>query len=219
VNSDRLGISDSMISLKDLEAHLLKALGLRAESTSFTRGELCLTSEVSDLNRHLTMLRDDGNCQFKQLSDLFAVDYPDRVPRFEIVYQLLSLRFNFRLRLKILVKDGDPVPSVSRVFSSASWYEREVWDMYGIHFSDHPDLRRLLTDYGFYGHPLRKDFPLTGFVELRYDDEKKKVVYENVNLPQEFRTFDFMSPWDGAPQILHNSNEVIDELNKDKDAK
>jgi len=208
-----------MISLKDLETHLLKVLGLRPESISLTAGELCLASQVSDLNRHLTMLRDDANCQFKQLSDLFAVDYPDRVPRFEVVYQLLSLRFNVRIRLKILVKDGDPIPSVSRVFSSANWYEREVWDMYGIHFSDHPDLRRLLTDYGFYGHPLRKDFPLTGFVELRYDDEQQKVVYENVELSQEFRTFDFMSPWDGASQILLNSSEGVDEVEKDKDTK
>ena len=219
MNSDRLGISNSMISLKDLETHLLKVLGLRPESISLTAGELCLASQVSDLNRHLTMLRDDANCQFKQLSDLFAVDYPDRVPRFEVVYQLLSLRFNVRIRLKILVKDGDPIPSVSRVFSSANWYEREVWDMYGIHFSDHPDLRRLLTDYGFYGHPLRKDFPLTGFVELRYDDEQQKVVYENVELSQEFRTFDFMSPWDGASQILLNSSEGVDEVEKDKDTK
>ena len=219
MNSDILGISDSMISLKDLETHLLKVLGLGSESISVASGELCLASQVTDLNRHLTMLRDDAKCQFKQLSDLFAVDYPDRASRFEVVYQLLSLHFNFRLRVKLLVKDGDPVPSVSRVFSSASWYEREVWDMYGIHFSDHPDLRRLLTDYGFHGHPLRKDFPLTGFVELRYDDERKRVVYENVELPQEFRTFDFMSPWDGAPQILKHSSRGVDESDEGKDPK
>jgi len=142
---------------------------------------------------------------------LFAVDYPERKQRFEVVYQLLSLTFNRRIRLKILIEDNATVPSVISIFSAANWYEREVWDMYGISFDDHPDLRRLLTDYGFYGHPLRKDFPLTGFVELRYDPEEQRVGYGAVDLAQEYRSFDFTSPWEGASQILNDSRNIFDE--------
>ena len=200
-----------MLSLEQLEAHLLKALNLSPDAAIVVKNELCLSSDLANLRRHLTVLRDDGNCRFKQLTDLFAVDYPERKQRFEVVYQLLSLTFNRRIRLKILIEDNATVPSVISIFSAANWYEREVWDMYGISFDDHPDLRRLLTDYGFYGHPLRKDFPLTGFVELRYDSEEQRVGYGAVDLAQEYRSFDFTSPWDGASQILNDSRDISDE--------
>ena len=150
----------------------------------------------------LTFLRDDANCQFKLLMDVCGVDYPDRDERFDVVYNLLSLKLNQRVRVKVTTDEDTPVPSVTGVFRSANWYEREAWDLYGIFFSDHPDLRRILTDYGFEGHPLRKDFPLTGYVEVRYDDEQKRVVYEPVKLTQEFRTFDFLSPWEGMTRVL-----------------
>ena len=140
---------------------------------------------------------DDPILQFKQLTDLTAVDYPERAQRFEVVYQMLSLALNARMRVLTSVEDGDIVPSVIDLFASANWAEREVWDMFGIFFSGHPDLRRLLTDYGFEGHPLRKDFPLTGYVEVRYNDTERRVVYEPVHLTQEYRDFDFLSPWEG----------------------
>ena len=139
---------------------------------------------------------------FRQLIDITAVDYPDRELRFEVVYHLLSLHQNQRIRIKVRTDAATPVPSLTPVFRSANWFEREAYDMYGVMFSDHPDLRRLLTDYGFEGHPLRKDFPLTGYVEMRYDDEQKRVVYESVNLRQDFRNFDFLSPWEGAGGVL-----------------
>jgi NADH-quinone oxidoreductase subunit C len=150
----------------------------------------------------MTFLRDDEACLFKVLVDVCGVDYPDRPERFEVVYNLLSLRHNTRIRVKVATDEATPVPSVTGVFSAANWFEREAWDLYGIFFSDHPDLRRILTDYGFEGHPLRKDFPLTGYVEVRYDPEQRRVVYEPVKLTQDFRTFDFMSPWEGmTPQL------------------
>lgn len=163
-------------------------------------GELMLWSKRSDIVRVLTFLRDDSNCLFKLLVDVCGVDYPDREERFEVVYNLLSLKHNQRVRVKLTTTEDDPVPSVSGVFKVASWFEREAWDLYGVFFSDHPDLRRILTDYGFEGHPLRKDFPLTGYVEVRYDEEQRRVVYDRVRLPQEFRNFDFLSPWEG---MLH----------------
>ena len=163
-------------------------------------GELMVTAEASAVPKLLTFLRDDQNCQFKQLVDVTAVDYPDREARFTVVYNLLSLRHNQRVRVKTAVADGVPLASVVGVFSSANWLEREVWDLFGVAFSGHPDLRRILTDYGFEGHPLRKDFPLTGHVEVRYDEDQKRVVYEPVKLTQEFRNFDFMSPWEGMLQ-------------------
>jgi NADH-quinone oxidoreductase subunit C len=146
----------------------------------------------------LKFLRDDANCEFSQLVDLCGVDFPEREERFEVVYHLLSMNQNLRTRLKVCASEDTSVPSVASVFSCANWFEREVWDMYGVFFSDHPDLRRILTDYGFDGHPQRKDFPLTGYVEVRYDESQKRVVYEPVKLTQDFRTFDFMSPWEGA---------------------
>jgi NADH-quinone oxidoreductase subunit C len=172
---------------------------LRADLTG---GELCLHAQAAHIVPLVTFLRDDPQCLFKVLIDICGVDYPERPQRFEVVYQLLSLHHNQRLRVKIDADEEFPVPSVTSVHSGANWFERETWDMYGVMFSDHPDLRRLLTDYGFEGHPLRKDFPLTGFVEVRYDEEQKRVLYEPVKLAQEFRTFDFMSPWEGAEYIL-----------------
>ena len=150
----------------------------------------------------MTVLRDDDKCLFKLLADICGVDYPDRAARFEVVYNLLSLKHNIRLRVKVAAAEDQPVPSIAGVHSTAGWFEREAWDLYGIYFADHPDLRRLLTDYGFEGHPLRKDFPLTGYVEVRYDIEQKRVVYEPVSLRQEFRTFDFVSPWEGMVRLL-----------------
>ena len=143
--------------------------------------------------------------------DVCGVDYPDRDERFEVVYNLLSLKHNFRVRVTLSCGEETPVPSVSSIFSSAGWWEREAWDLYGIYFSDHADLRRILTDYGFEGHPLRKDFPLSGHVEMRYDEVQKRVVYEPVSLPQDFRTFDFTSPWEGAQYILEGDEKASDE--------
>lgn len=150
----------------------------------------------------LTILRDDEQALFKQLIDITAVDYPDREKRFEVIYLLLSLKYNQRLTVKIAVDDTDIISSVTGLFGDANWLEREIWDMYGIKFKGHPDLRKILTDYGFQGHPQRKDFPLTGYVEVRYDETKKRVVYEPVKLHQEFRNFDYLSPWEGSDYIL-----------------
>ncbi len=154
------------------------------------------------LQRLLLVLRDDLGCMFKMLIDICGSDYPEREERFEIVYNLLSFKHNRRMRVKVATDEETPVPTVTDLFSSAGWYEREVWDMYGVKFEGNPDLRRILTDYGFEGHPQRKDFPLTGYVELRYDTEKKRVVYEPVQLQQEFRSFDFESPWEGTKYVL-----------------
>ena len=170
--------------------------------SEIVRGELIVWVERPAIVRVLTFLRDDPRMLFKQLVDLCGVDYPDRGERFEVVYNLLSFRHNHRIRVKLAADENQPVPSVTGVFSSADWYERETWDLFGVYFSDHPDLRRLLTDYGFEGHPLRKDFPLTGYVEMRYDEDQKRVVYEPVKLKQEFRSFDFLSPWEGMTQML-----------------
>ncbi|MEQ8711002.1 MAG: NADH-quinone oxidoreductase subunit C [Rhodospirillales bacterium] len=165
-------------------------------------GELVLTVLPAGINRVLRFIRDDTNCKFTILVDLCGADYPDREKRFEVVYNLLSITQNLRVRIKVSTDEDTPVPSVTEVFPAAGWFERETWDLYGIYFSGNPDLRRIMTDYGFEGHPLRKDFPLTGYVELRYDDEQKRVVYEPVKLTQDFRSFDFMSPWEGAKHIL-----------------
>ena len=161
------------------------------------QGELTLEAEAARIVEVLTFLRDDPDCQFYCFTDLTGVDYPQREKRFDIVYLLLSPKLNCRVRVKIAT--GEAAPTVVSVFPAADWYEREAYDMYGILFDGHPDLRRILTDYGFEGHPLRKDFPMTGFVEVRYDDEEKRVRYEPVKLTQEFRQFDFLSPWEGAP--------------------
>jgi NADH-quinone oxidoreductase subunit C len=165
-------------------------------------GEVTLTVRPEHLVEVLTYLRDDATCQFAVLIDLCGVDYPAREKRFEVVYHLLSPRLNQRIRVKTSTDETTAIESVNDIFPAANWYEREAFDMYGIRFSNHPDLRRLLTDYGFQGHPLRKDFPLSGFVEVRYDDDAKRVVYEPVKLNQEFRNFDFESPWEGPNYIL-----------------
>ena len=169
-----------------------------AAPPAVAHGELTLEADREGLLPLLVFLRDDADCRFRQLVDLCAVDWPDRQPRFDIVYHLLSHARNQRLRVKLRTGDDTPAPSACAVFSAAGWYEREAWDLYGLVFADHPDLRRLLTDYGFDGHPLRKDFPLTGHVEARYDEAEKRVVYEPVSLAQDYRDFDFLSPWEGA---------------------
>jgi NADH-quinone oxidoreductase subunit C len=166
---------------------------------AFAFGELTLTADAGHVLAVLSFLRDDPDCRFVCFTDLTAADYPERAKRFEIVYQLLSPYKNTRVRLKVSTDEATPVPSAIPVFPAADWYEREIYDMFGVLFDDHPDLRRILTDYGFEGHPLRKDFPMTGFVEVRYDEEEKRVRYEPVKLTQEFRRFDFLSPWEGPP--------------------
>jgi len=165
-------------------------------------GELMIWTRPQSIVRLLEFLRDDATCSFKMLVDITAVDYPEAEERFELVYNLMSTKNNSRIRVKLTTDEENPVPSVVSVFSAANWLEREVWDMFGVMFSGHPDLRRILTDYGFEGHPLRKDFPLTGYVEVRYDEDQKRVVYEPVKLTQDFRSFDFLSPWEGMTKQL-----------------
>jgi NADH-quinone oxidoreductase subunit C len=165
-------------------------------------GELTITANATDIVNVATFLRDDPRCQFWCIIDVTAVDWPAREKRFDVVYHFLSPKQNARIRVKVETDEATPVPSIVSVFPGAEWFERETWDMYGVMFTDHPDLRRMLTDYGFEGHPLRKDFPLTGFVEVRWDDEQKRVIYEPVRLTQEFRNFDFLSPWEGADYKL-----------------
>ena len=181
-------------ALHDLGEHVAAALPDAVLSHEQIVDELIVHTTLEALTSLLTLLRDDSTCRFKVLVDLTAVDYPNREQRFEVVYNLLSLSQNQRIRVKVRCGEGDPVPSVTGLFSSAGWYEREVWDLFGVPFAGNPDLRRILTDYGFEGHPLRKDFPLTGHVEVRYDETQKRVVYEQVKLTQDFRSFDFVSP-------------------------
>ena len=165
-------------------------------------GELTIAVRREALVEVMLKLRDDADLRFGQMMDIAGVDYPERPERFEIVYHLLSLKANRRLRVKVTANEDQPVPSITGLWPVAGWFEREVWDLYGVLFDGNPDLRRLLTDYGFQGHPFRKDFPLTGFVELRYSEEHKRVVYEPVKLAQDFRAFDFLSPWEGAQYVL-----------------
>ena len=161
-------------------------------------GELTVAAKAERIVEVLTWLRDDPACQFICFTDLCGADYPEREKRFDVVYQLLSPKMNLRVRVKVQTDEATPVPSAIPAFPAANWCERETYDLFGVVFEGHPDLRRILTDYGFEGHPLRKDFPMTGFVEVRYDDQEKRVLYEPVRLPQEFRQFDFLSPWEGA---------------------
>lgn len=167
-----------------------------------SHGELVVMTTRDSLLGLIQFLRDDASCQFKQCVDITAIDTPSNIERFEIVYNLLSHQLNQRIRIKLATDEMTPVPSLTGLFPSAGWFEREVWDMYGVFFAGHPDLRRILTDYGFDGHPQRKDFPLTGYVELRYDEEQKRVVYEPVKLTQAYRSFDFLSPWEGDKSLL-----------------
>lgn len=166
------------------------------------RGELTVLARAADVVKVATFLRDDPACQFVCIIDVTAVDWPNREQRFDVVYHFLSPRLNQRIRLKVMIDEVTPVPSLIDVFRGADWFEREAYDLYGVLFTGHPDMRRILTDYGFQGHPLRKDFPLTGFVEVRWDDEQKRVVYDKVQLAQEFRNFDFLSPWEGTDYVL-----------------
>jgi NADH-quinone oxidoreductase subunit C len=189
-------------ALKQLVDHILQTQAGVVTKVDIRLGELMLHTTPDKVVALLTYLRDDPQCLFKQLIDICGVDWPEREKRFDVVYNLLSVKNNQRIRVKLMTDETTPVPSAASVYSSAGWFERETYDLYGVWFSDHPDLRRILTDYGFEGHPLRKDFPLTGFVELRWDDVQKRVVYEPVKLAQEFRRFDFLSPWEGAPKVL-----------------
>jgi len=189
-------------TVEELARHVELLLGARIVRHSIALGELTLAVAPSDIVLVLTALRDDRQSLFEVLIDICGVDYPERAKRFDVVYHLLSPRRNQRIRVKCETDEETAVPSVVDVFPAANWFEREAYDMYGILFSGHPDLRRILTDYGFQGHPLRKDFPLTGYVEVRYDDGQKRVVYEPVKLTQEFRSFDFESPWEGVEYVL-----------------
>lgn len=197
--------------LTDVREHIVAQLENDVIDASIAVGELTVTARASSIEKVLQFLRDDPECLFKQLTDIAGVDYPERIKRFDVVYHLLSYQQNARIRVKIETDEDAPVPSVNDLFPSANWFEREAWDLYGIYFSGHPDLRRLLTDYGFSGHPLRKDFPLTGFVEVRYSEEQKRVVYEPVKLAQDFRSFDFMSPWEGAQYVLPGDEKAEQE--------
>ena len=188
--------------LQALAEHISAELSDALIASELRGDELCARIEREALPRVLKFLRDDPGCAFSVLCDICGVDYPDRPLRFELVYNLLSMSLNQRIRLKLETDEEHPVPSAVALFSSAGWWEREAWDLFGIYFADNPDLRRILTDYGFEGHPLRKDFPLTGYVEMRYDEDQKAVVYEPVRLQQEFRNFDFLSPWEGIDKIL-----------------
>ncbi len=189
-------------ALKDLGDYVAAALPDAVMRVEAEGDELAIVVATNGILRVLRFLRDDANCQFKCLMDVCGVDWPEREQRFDVVYNLLSLRNNLRLRVKVETDETIPVPSVTGLFPSAGWYERETWDLFGVYFADHPDLRRILTDYGFEGHPLRKDFPLTGYVEVRYDPEQRRVVYEPVKLTQDFRSFDFLSPWEGMTRVL-----------------
>ena len=203
--------------LDELAKYIETNLGDSLLSIEWEKDELVLRTQRQTLITVMAFLKEDSKCLFKTLVDLCGVDYPEDEDRLEVVYNLLSLKRNMRIRVKVRTDTASAVPSLSNLFLSAEWNEREAWDMYGIFFSDHPDLRRLLTDYGFEGHPLRKDFPLTGYVEVRYDDEQKRVVYDPVKLTQEFRTFDFLSPWEGAESNLSVLNENTGE-SKEGDA-
>jgi NADH-quinone oxidoreductase subunit C len=198
-------------ALKDLGDYIAAAQSNDVVSANLVSDELVVVTRLPGLVRLLTFLRDDSNCQFKVLTDISGADYPQRELRFEVVYNLLSLAQNQRMKLKVATNEDTPVPTATGVFSSAGWYEREIWDLYGVFFSDHPDLRRILTDYGFEGHPMRKDFPLTGHVEVRYDEEQKRVVYDTVKLTQDFRSFDFLSPWEGMTRVLPGDEKAEDQ--------
>lgn len=189
--------NDTLAGLQEVKERVETALSQDVLDTDIALGELTITARREAIVKVLKFLRDDSTCQFKQLVDLCGVDYPAHENRFEVVYNLLSMTLNRRVRVKAYTDEEAPVPSVVEIFSAANWFEREAYDLYGILFSGHPDLRRIMCDYGFEGHALRKDFPLTGYVEVRYDDEQKRIVYEPVKLTQEFRSFDFLSPWEG----------------------
>ncbi|WP_316354300.1 NADH-quinone oxidoreductase subunit C [Devosia sp.] len=188
--------------LVDLGEHITRAIGPAILSQEVAFGELTLTAEKDAIVVIATFLRDDPRCRFVSFVDVCGADYPARDERFDVVYHFMSPYLNQRVRVKVMTDDVTPVPSITGVFKGAEWFEREAYDLYGILFSGHGDLRRILTDYGFDGHPLRKDFPTTGFVEVRYDESRKRVVYEPVKLMQEYRSFDYLSPWEGTDYVL-----------------
>ncbi len=194
--------------LKELGAHIAASIDSDVRDWQVVNGELTVRVRADRIVQVMQFLRDDPMAKFLVLIDLCGVDYPNRAKRFDVVFHLLSMHNNTRIRVKARVGEGDTIPSITRVFPCADWFEREAFDMYGIVFSGHPDMRRILTDYGFEGYPLRKDFPLTGHVEVRYDDEKKRVVYEPVKLVQEYRNFDYLSPWEGAQYVLPGDEKV-----------
>lgn len=188
--------------MEDLKAHLETKLGDASNGIDIAFDEMTIHARRAEIVNIIKFLRDDSLCKFTTLIDVCGADYPDRERRFEVVYHLLSMPHNQRIRVKVTTDAETAVHTITSLFPCADWYEREAFDMFGILFDEHPDLRRLLTDYGFEGHPLRKDFPLSGFVEVRYDEERKAVVKEPVSLPQAYRSFDFMSPWEGAKYVL-----------------
>ncbi len=196
--------------LSALDGHVQGLLGDAVVDTTISFGELNVTVQRAAIIDVLTKLRDNAAYPFKSCMDITAADYPERPDRFDVVYHLLCYSKNIRVRVRVLTDESSALASAVSVYSGANWFEREVWDMYGIAFTGHPDMRRLLTDYGFTGHPLRKDFPLTGFVEVRYSEEEKRVIYEPVKLAQDFRTFDFMSPWEGAKYVLPGDEKAGD---------
>lgn len=200
----------SNTALSDLGTYIADKLENEVRGYAVAYDELTIEARAEHIVKVLTFLRDDPECRFKSLMDICGVDYPERAKRFDVVYHMLSMKLNQRIRIKVKADEETMVPSAVGVFAAANWFEREAWDMYGIFFSDHPDLRRILTDYGFQGHPLRKDFPVSGFVELRYSDEDKRVIYEPVELLQESRDFDFMSPWESAKYILPGDEKADD---------
>jgi len=201
-------MSDNLIELESL---IKEACADAILSSEIAYGELTLTAKSEEILSLLTFLRDNAQCKFVNVTDICGVDWPEREKRFDVVYHLMSPQLNARLRIKVNVGEGETLPSATSVYPGADWFEREAYDMYGILFSGHPDLRRILTDYGFEGYPLRKDFPVTGYVEVRYDDELKRVVYEPVELKQEFRNFDFQSPWEGTDYVLPGDEKAEDQ--------
>ena len=195
-------MSNSAETLREFASVIAASLGADVMSAEVVRGELIVNAKPAAILKVLTFLRDDARMTFSQLTDICGADYPERAERLEVVYHLLSMKQNLRVRVKVQTGEEGVVPTACDLWPSANWLEREVWDMYGVFFSDHPDLRRILTDYGFEGFPLRKDFPLTGYVEVRYDEDQKRVIYEPVKLAQDFRSFDFLSPWEGIQRLL-----------------
>ena len=198
-----------MANLEELGATIATALPGAVTGHSIAFGELTVTANAADIVKVATFLRDDPRCEFISFIDVTAVDWPAREKRFDVVYHLLSPTKNARVRIKIETDEVTPVASLVGVYVGADWFERETYDLYGVMFTGHPDMRRILTDYGFDGHPLRKDFPLTGYVEVRYDDEQKRVVYEPVRLNQEFRNFDFLSPWEGTDYVIPGDEKAV----------
>jgi len=203
-------------NLNELGTHLAEKLGPALQRRQVAVGELTIDVDRGQIKDVLTLLRDDPRCRFGCLIDICGVDYPERKNRFDLVYHLLSPWLNHRIRVRLETDARTPVQSVVDVYPAADWFEREAFDLYGILFDGHPDLRRILTDYGFQGHPLRKDFPLTGFVELRYDDEQKRVVYEPVKLMQEYRSFDFLSPWEAMDTAIPGDEKAGDAEERDE---